>query len=132
MEEALDRADHDTGRGDQNQGSLEPAREVLGLGVTVGVILVCGARGDPERDQRDHGRGQVHQRLERIGQEADRAGEEIRSALERDGDERRDYGKSGVSDEPGPTNHPRSSGSIRATSATVSGALPSARLFTRR
>ena len=131
MKEPLAGGDDDADRRDQDQRALEPAREVLRLRVTIGMIFVGGADGHRQREQRDDCREQVDQGLERVGQQRDRAGEEIGAALEGNGDERREDRQRGVANGAWPP-HPTSAGRRRATSATVSGALPSARLLTNR
>ena len=88
IEEPLTGHDDDAHRRDQDQRALEAAREVFGLGVPVGMVLVGGPDRHRQREQGHDGREQVDERLERIGEQGDRAGEEIRPALEGDGEER--------------------------------------------
>ena len=132
IEQPAARTDHDAGRGDENQRAFEAARKILGLGMAVGVIFVGRPGRDGQRDERHHRRHQVDQRFERVREESDGTGEEVGGALERDGDQRGQQRQRGVADDAGTTRHRTGSGSRRATSAMVCGALPSARLFTRR
>ena len=87
--EPLQRRPGDGERGYQDQRALETAREVLGLAVAVGVLLVGGAGGEGEHRQRHNRRSEVDQRLDRVGKQADRAGQQVRTPLQRDGRERR-------------------------------------------
>ena len=74
-EEAPTEAWQDAGRREHDEGALEAAGEVLGLAVPVAVVLVFGAGGGRQGEERHEGRGEVDQRLERVGEQADGAGD---------------------------------------------------------
>ena len=133
-EQPLDRRVDDARRGEHDERALEAAREVLGLAVPVAVVLVLRAGGGRQGDQRHDGRREIHQRLERVGEQADRPGDEVGAALERDRREGGDDRDDRVAAEGRAIFHDQAAagGSIRSTSAIVRGALPSARLLTRR
>ena len=58
-----------------DQQALEAAREVLGLAVAERMIVIGRARGDGHHRQREQRRREVDERLHRVRQQADRAGE---------------------------------------------------------
>src|SRR5262249_3533543 len=82
-------APHDRAGGHEDERALDAAREVLRLFVAEVVLAVrrLGRVGEhAERDERGH---DVHHGLDRIGEQPDRAGEEIRGELEDDRHDRR-------------------------------------------
>ena len=83
---------------DQNQTALETAGEIFDLAMPEGMACV----GRPRRDRQDHpghqGSRQVDQRLRRVGEQADRAGDVIGIRLEphrQQGGRNRQPGKAG-------------------------------------
>ena len=122
----------DGGCREQDEATLERAGEVLGLAVPVGVLLVRRPGRDRQGKEGHQRGGEVDQRLEGIGEQADGAGDRVCRGFEPDGDQRRDDRDDREPEQPVALDHRSDSGSRRATSAMVSGALPSARLFTRR
>jgi hypothetical protein len=80
-QQSSDGGHHDAHGRDQDERPLEPAGEVLRLGMAVGVVIVRRAGGDRQGHQCHEGRDQVHQRFERVGEESDRAGEQVGAAL---------------------------------------------------
>ncbi len=98
-EQPADRGVEDARGGEHDERALEAAGEVLRLAVAVAVVLVLRPRRRGERDERHDGRGQVDQRLERVGQQADRPGDGVGAALEPDRGERRQDRDDGVAAE---------------------------------
>ncbi len=89
MEQALDRRPRDGHRRDEDQRAFEGAREVLRLRVAVRVPLVRRTRRQEQQPQRRHRGDDVHDRLERVGQQADRSRDVPRERLQRDRHDRR-------------------------------------------
>ena len=98
MNQPRDRGPDDGNRRGDDKHSLQPAREILGLAMPVGMLLVRLLRGDMESDQRRDGGHEVDDRLQGIGKEANRAGEPPGGGLQCDGGDRRRDGEPG---EPG-------------------------------
>ena len=69
---------------DQDQHALDRGSEVLDLLVAVGVLGVGRLVGLADRDQRDHRGHQVDRRVQRLGDDRDRAGDRAGGELERD------------------------------------------------
>ena len=90
VEEAPPGRGGDGGRREQDEAALEGAGEVLGLAVPVGVLLVCRPGRDRQGEEGHQRGGQVDQRLEGVGEQADGAGDRVGRGLEPDGDQRRD------------------------------------------
>ena len=88
-QQALHGGDRDAHRGDQDQRAFDAAREVLRLAVPVRVVLVRRARGDRQHAQRHDGADQVDDGFDRVREEPDRPGEQVRGRLQAD---RRDRG----------------------------------------
>ena len=86
--EPFPRRDPDPGRRDDDERALQPAREILGLVVAEGVLLVRRTHRQGQRPQRRHRRDEVDHRLGRVGEEPDRARELVGPELEPDGDDR--------------------------------------------
>ncbi len=83
--EAARRRDGDAHRREEDQGPLDPAREVLGLRVAVRVVLVLRPRSHGQHRQRHDRADEVDDRLDGVGQQPDGAGQPVRRRLERDG-----------------------------------------------
>jgi hypothetical protein len=67
---------------DEDEAALETARKELDLLVAVGVIAVDGTGGVEQGEEGDQRRGQVDQRLRRVAEQADRAGQPPRRRLQ--------------------------------------------------
>ncbi|MNC85796.1 hypothetical protein D3C83_14100 [compost metagenome] len=84
-DQALDSGERDDACCDQNQRAFQPAGEVLGLAVAIGVLVVGRQRGDGQHGEHGRGPQQIHGALERVGEQADRAGEPPRQRFQPDG-----------------------------------------------
>ncbi len=71
---------------DQDQHPLDRRRQALDLLVAVGVLGVGGLVGFADRDEGDHRGDQVDQRVDRLGDDRDRAGDRAGGELDRDQD----------------------------------------------
>lgn len=88
IQQPLDREPDDRDRRDQDKGALDGGGKKLDFPVPIVVAAIDWLGGIPERKER-RGRGtQIDQRLDRIRQETDRVGNEVRAELERDRDDR--------------------------------------------
>ena len=84
LDQAIDRGGGDGDGRNQDERTLEAAREVFGLGVAIGMLFVRRSRGDDEHGER-HGRaGEVDRRLERVREQADGIGKPPRQRFQRD------------------------------------------------
>ena len=96
MEEPVDRRHRDADGGDHDERALDPAGEVLRLAVAVGVVLVGRPGGDGQHGQRHDRADEIHEGLERVGEQADRPGEQVGAGLQADGHDRRGDREPGV------------------------------------
>ena len=65
-EQTFHRLPDDPDTSAQEQHGLEERRQVLYLAVAVGMLGVCGSARNPHRPQRDHRRGQIQTRVQRL------------------------------------------------------------------
>ncbi|MCY1530804.1 hypothetical protein D9M68_660100 [compost metagenome] len=73
--------------GGHDQQALEAGREVLGLVVAVGMVLVGRALGDGHHRQREHGAGEVDAGLHGVRNQAHRVRQVAGPSLQEDGDQ---------------------------------------------
>ena len=78
------RLEDDDPGADQDQHALDRRGQVLDLLVAVGVLAVGGLVGLADRDEGDHRGEQVDRRVDRLGDDRDRAGDRAGGELERD------------------------------------------------
>jgi len=69
------------GRGEHDQRAFDACGEVFGLRVAILVAFVRRGRCQPQHRYGEQRRGEVHERLERIGQQPHRAGSATRRAF---------------------------------------------------
>lgn len=89
--------DHE--RGDDDHHAFEQRAEELGLVVPVGMVRVCGPGGNPDRHEAGEPGREVHNALQRVRQERDRAGHLVGERLEPQDDDAQDQTAQGELDD---------------------------------
>ena len=91
---------YDAGGRQHDQRALDAGGEVFRLGEAVGVIGIRRRGGEAQHRKREQCRRQIDERLERIGEQSDRAGQVPGERLERDRRQCRGDRKPGVAFKP--------------------------------
>ncbi len=88
IEQPLHRRPQNRARCKEDQQAFEAGREILGFEVPIGMVRVGRSRRDRHHRERERRAGKVHERLHRIRQQPDRAGQLPGEGLQRDREKR--------------------------------------------